>query len=124
MKLFYDPITDELIEAGYLKHLLVSRDSVGNVSIINSFDNLILIGDIYSEPISLNKKLRLSKIVQNVPNPIIEGFATEHQIQEGCRFNIELFNYYSTNLVVSVVNLQNSIEFFTLSGSHYLLEYV
>lgn len=124
MKLYYDPSKDELIEAGYLKHLLVSRDCFGNVNLHENLEHLTFIGEVYADPIAINQKIRLSKIINNTPCLIIEGFSTEHQIQEGCRFNVELFNYYSTNLVVSVVKLPHYIDFYTLSGSHYRIEYI
>lgn len=127
MKLYYDTLKDEIVEAGRIDKYLITRDTNGDTDMVNDINQLVLLGDIYDEPIDLKgNKLRLCKIVDGEEIFILEGIAMYGKIEEGLRFFIQgyrAFDYYSTNIVVSTELLANdSIVFHTLSGSLYSLD--
>jgi len=128
MKLYYDPNNDKIVEAGIVEMTQFSRDERGNITTyVNKVNELVLLGDIYEEPIDLKgKRLKLSKIEGGEESPIIEGIASNSKLQGGLRFNMRStkgFNTWSTNLVVSHEWIgKTTIAFHTLSGSLYFLE--
>lgn len=126
MKLYYIEREDSIVEGGTFDGEFLVRGERGNVSIVLE-DDLVCLGEIYDKTIHLGRKLlKLSKVNEDGTLYSIEtGKAKERQIEEGVRFiiNGRGFNWYSTNLVVSVEQTSVSrIDFYTLSGSHYCLE--
>jgi len=127
MKLYYDVRNDKIVEAGKFKQESYSRDDIGDVKTEDVFKDLVLIGDIYSEPIKLPRsgRLELKKIEGDKSYVIIHGYCNEEKIQEGLRFAIQGrgFISYNTNIVVAAEEIDDKrIEFYTLSGSHYSIE--
>jgi len=128
MKLYYDPNNDKIVEADFLEMQLFTRDVHGNISTHKNLDHLVLLGDIYDKPIRLGQQeLSLYKMIEGEKNFIIHGTSREGKLEQGLRFNVNGrgFNYYSTNLIVGVESVDaTTIDFYTLSGSHYRLELV
>ena len=128
MKLYYNTITDDMVESDILDGQLLSRDQYGSINRHDNLDHLVLIGDVYDEPIDLKgKELRLSKVVGEEEHFIQTGTAMDGRIEEGLRFRIQGrgFEMYSTNLVVCAEWIsKTTIAFHTLSGSLYYLEVV
>ena len=125
MKLYYDPNRDELLESGIARGTLFTRDLNGHVTVPKSITNLVLIGDIYNKPIELDGEFRMYKVVNGNAKFIISGTNPDNKIEEGLRFNVDGrgFNYYSTNIITAINRISGvMIEFYTMSGSSYILE--
>lgn len=125
MKLYYDTENDMIVEAGEFADKFYTRTEHGTITTHNNLGHLVLIGDVYSNPLKLTGVYTLSKVNGNDTFGIIQGYAKNRQIEEGSRFIIhgQGFGFYSTNLVVATEIISDkTIDFYTLSGSHYRVE--
>jgi hypothetical protein len=126
MKLYYNTITNNMVESDTFNGHIVSRDEHGSINRHDDLSHLVLIGDVYDEPIDLKgKTLRLLKVVGGEEQYVQSGTAMDGRIEEGLRFRLQSrgIEMYSTNLVVCTEWIgKTTIAFHTLSGSLYYLE--
>jgi hypothetical protein len=128
MKLYYNTISNEIVEVGIFNNHIIGRNEIGNMVSHKNMNDLVLIGDIYDKPIDLSGvgfELFKMNILGEKKIHIITGTSREQKLEQGLRFFVDGrgFNFYSTNIVIGSNRISSeTIDFYTLSGSHYRIE--
>ena len=125
INLYYDDKKEKIVEIIHLQNDYIVRDEKDLTPVSKDFiKHLSLIGNIYSTKVlDLKGRWELNKIDESGNSDLCERGQLTAPLQEGLALKIiALRAYYKTNIVTAITKeTNNTIEFYTLSGSFYRL---